>query len=152
MDVVVGDAVTLVRVGPDEDLHDAVCLAFEKSDRRHASMLGCIGSLRYVDFGWAQCVDGVPGPGRRQSRREALEVTGIAGNIGVDAAGRPSPHLHGTMFGPTGECIGGHLFEARTLITMELTLIGDGHVGWQRFHEPVEGSPPLPLLRPVKRR
>jgi hypothetical protein len=37
------------------------------------------------------------------------------------------------------------------LITMEFALLGRGAPKWLRVHQPVSGSPPLPLLIPVDR-
>jgi predicted DNA-binding protein with PD1-like motif len=151
MDIEVGVDSTLVHLNPGEVLHDAVCQAFEASNRRFAIVASCIGSLRYVDYGLAACDEqGIVGPGLRFTRsNDAIEVGGIQGHIGVDVDNQPSPHLHGVMFGREGECFGGHLFEAHVLITLEFALIGGNGPGWKRVHEPVLGSPPLPLLKPT---
>lgn len=148
MDVQVGRWSTLARLAAGESLHDCINEMFEASDRRHATIASCIGSVRYVDYGFAQVCEGIPGPGARRQCSEALEVLGISGGIGIDREGQLSAHLHGALVGPAGEFHGGHIFEAVVLITMEVTLIGDGAVRWERYHAPVEGSGPLPLLRP----
>lgn len=150
MDIEVGTGATLVHLDPGEVLHDGVIAAFEQSQRRLPIVVSCIGSLRSIDYGLAACDDdGIVGPGLRFQRTDdAIEIGGIQGHVGIDADGNISPHLHGVMFGRTGECFGGHIFEAVTLITMEFALIGERSPGWSRVHEPVLGSPPLPLLKP----
>jgi predicted DNA-binding protein with PD1-like motif len=150
MDIEIDAGAALVHLEPGEVLHDAVCQAFDASERRFPVLVSGIGSLRYVDYGLAACdPNGIVGPGLRFLREDdAIEVGGIQGHIGIDDHGLTSPHLHGVMFGREGECFGGHIFEARVLITMEFVLIrGDGP-RWRRVHEPVLGSPPLPLLKP----
>ncbi len=153
MDVEVGSSSALVHLEPGEVLHEALCQVFEATGRRFPIVATCIGSLCYLDYGLAACDDkGIVGPGLRFTRvDDAIEIGGIQGHIGVDASQKPSPHLHGVMFGREGECFGGHIFEARVLITVEMALIGETDIGWQRVHEPVLGSPPLPLLKPVQR-
>lgn len=150
MDIEVADGGALVHLGPGEVLHDAVSIAFEQSERRFPVVVSCIGSLRFVDYGLAACdAQGIVGPGERFRREsDAIEVGGIHGHVGVDAEGQVSSHLHGVMFDRVGQCIGGHIFEAHVLITMEFALMGEGLPRWRRVHEPVLGSPPLPLLIP----
>lgn len=149
MDIVVGSGAVLVHLGPDEVLHEAVLEAYERSGRAFPVVASCIGSLSYLDYGVAACVDGIPGPGARFLREnDAIEIGGINGHVGFDAEGRPSTHLHGVMFGPDGSVFGGHIFEARVLITIEFALLGRNGPAWRRVHRPVSGSPPLPLLIP----
>jgi predicted DNA-binding protein with PD1-like motif len=154
LEIEVGQGATLVHLEPGEVLHEGVIAAFEQSVRRFPIVVSCIGSLRYIDYGLAACDDdGIVGPGLRFTRTDdAIEIGGIQGHVGIDADGNISPHLHGVMFGRTGECFGGHIFEAIALITLEFALIGDDAPGWRRVHEPVLGSPPLPLLKPELRR
>lgn len=153
MDIEVGPGATLVHLDPGEVLHDGVIAAFEESGRRFPVVVSCIGSLRSIDYGLAACDDGIVGPGLRFSRTDdAIEIGGIQGHIGTDSEDNVSPHLHGVMFGRQGECFGGHIFEAVTLITIEFALIGQDAPSWRRVHEPVLGSPPLPLLKPDPRR
>lgn len=153
MDIEVGPGATLVHLDPGEVLHDGVIAAFEESGRRFPVVVSCIGSLWSIDYGLAACDDGIVGPGLRFSRTDdAIEIGGIQGHIGIDAEDNVSPHLHGVMFGRQGACFGGHIFEAVTLITMEFALIGHDAPSWRRVHEPVLGSPPLPLLKPDPRR
>ena len=152
MDIEIGSSSALVHLEPGEVLHEAVCEAFEASDRRFPIVSTCIGSVRYVDYGVAACdVNGIVGPGLRFSRDDdAIEIGCIQGHIGIDADNNPSPHLHGVMFGREGQCFGGHIFEAHVLITIEFSLSGSLDVGWKRVYEPVLGSPPLPLLKPAR--
>jgi len=153
MDIEIDEGAALVHLEPGEVLHDAVCQAFEASGRRFPVLVSGIGSLRYVDYGLAACdPQGIVGPGLRFLREDdAIEVGGIQGHVGIDAEQQISPHIHGVMFGREGECFGGHIFEARVLITMEFALIGDAGPQWRRVYEPVLGSPPLPLLKPIRR-
>lgn len=149
MDIAVDNGAVLVRLGPGEDLHDAVYEAFERGDRAFPVVASCIGSLAHLEYGLAACDDrGIPGPGARFVRDDAVEVGGIHGHVGVDSDDRPSAHLHGVMFGSDGTVLGGHIFVAKTLITMEFALLGRDAPRWIRVHQPVSGSPPLPLLVP----
>ncbi len=152
MKIVVGQGGSLVRMGPGEALHDAVYEAFEQSGRTLPVVVSCIGSVSYLDYGVATCSDlGIPGPGARFVRdNDAIEVGGIHGHVGLDDKGAPSAHLHGVMFGPDGTPFGGHVFEARVLVTMEFALMRVDGARWMRVHEPVSGSPPLPLLIPTE--
>jgi predicted DNA-binding protein with PD1-like motif len=153
MDIEVGANSTFVHLDPGEVLHEAVINAFEESDRRHSVISTCIGSVRYIDYGVAACDhNGTPGPGNRFVRvNDASEIGSIQGHIGIDVDNNPSPHIHGVLFGPSGESFGGHVFEARVLITIEFSLTGTDELGWKRVYEPILGSPPLPLLKPVRR-
>lgn len=153
MDIVVGEGAVLVHLGPGEDLHDAVYEAFERSDREFPVIASCIGSLSRLDYGLAACDEsGVPGPGLRFLREDdAIEIGGIHGHVGLDSDDRPSAHLHGVMFGRDGSPIGGHIFSATVLITIEFALLGRDGPMWRRVHRPVSGSPPLPLLVPEPR-
>ena len=149
MDIVVGRGAVLVHLGPGEDLHDAVHTAYANSGGAFPVVASCIGSLSYVEFGLAACIDGIPGPGDRFMREDdAIEIGGIQGHVGVDDDGLPSAHLHGVMFGPDGVVFGGHIFKAIVLITIEFALLGRDGPRWRRVHRPVRGSPPLPLLVP----
>lgn len=154
MDIEVGPGAALIHLEPGEVLHEGVIAAFEESERRFPLVVSCIGSLRFIDYGLAACDDqGIVGPGLRFTRSEdAIEIGGISGHVGVDVDGNVSPHLHGVMFGRLGDCFGGHIFKAVALITLEFALIGDSAPSWRRVHEPVLGSPPLPLLKPEPRR
>jgi predicted DNA-binding protein with PD1-like motif len=153
MEMAVDTGGVLVRLGPGEDLHDAVHLAFDEGGRAFPVLTSCIGSLEFLDYGVAMCDEqGIPGPGRRFLRpKDALEIGGIHGHVGVDDEGRPSSHLHGVVFDVDGGTLGGHIFEAKTLITVEFALLGRDAPRWHRVHRPVSGSPPLPLLVPRTR-
>jgi predicted DNA-binding protein with PD1-like motif len=150
VEIAISQGAVLVRLGPGEDLHDAVHEAFEQSNRGLPIVTSCIGSLSHLEYGVAACDEqGIPGPGLRFLRADdAIEVGGIHGHVGVDAEDRPSAHLHGVMFGPDGSVMGGHVFVAKVLITMEFALLGQDAPQWVRVHRPVSGSPPLPLLIP----
>ena len=150
MDIALGEEIALVRVSPGESIHAAVLDAFEQSGRRFTTVVSMIGSLQYVDWGIASCdTEGIPGPGARKQRREAIEIGGIQGHVGVDAEGGPSCHLHGVMFDAHGQCIGGHIFVGEVLITVEFALVGGANVLWNRFFASINGSGPLPLLGPA---
>ncbi len=153
MEIAVDIGAVLVRLGPGEDLHDAVHEAFERGKRAFPVLTSCIGSLSYLEYGLAgRDPHGIPGPGARFVREnDAVEVGGIHGHVGVDSDDMPSAHLHGVMFGSDGTVLGGHVFVAKVLITMEFALLGRGAPKWLRVHQPVSGSPPLPLLIPVDR-
>lgn len=150
VDIAVGRGGVLVRLGPDEELVTAVHRAFDQSSRTFPVLTSCIGSLSYLDYGVATCDDnGIPGPGMRFTRNEdAIEIGGMHGHIGVDEVGDVSAHIHGVAFGRDGTALGGHIFEARVLITVEFALLGRDAPGWVRVHQAVNGSPPLPLLLP----
>jgi len=91
-------------------------LAVEKSLR--GFFIG-IGAVRDPEIGYYDS-------GRREYLRMKLrgnyEVVGLIGNI-VDGPSGPIVHAHISLGGKNGEVLGGHLFEAKTSVTLEIILI-----------------------------
>lgn len=139
----------LVRLGPGESVLDQLLEAYVQTDQQHSVIASAIGSLRSIGYALATMdPSGVPGRGERIGLEGALEIGSLQGHLGRDDAGQPAIHVHGTVFDATGRCIGGHIFDARVMITMEVALLGAPAMAWRRYHEAVEGSPPMPLFAP----
>ena len=82
---------------------------------------------------------------RERRRLEgAIEVCSLQGHLGRDPEGRPGFHLHGAFALEDGRLVGGHLFEATVLATLEVTLLLTDALGWriEPFLPPGRRDPP----------
>jgi predicted DNA-binding protein with PD1-like motif len=84
----------------------------------------------------------------RQVIHGAIEICHFQGHFGFDANGDECFHCHGVFALQDGRIVGGHIFDARVLATLEVTLLVSDDVRW-RFYPfiPPGESTPVPGLR-----
>lgn len=139
-----------VRVQPGEDLLEVLYLAVQQAGATSAALASTAGSLEYLRYGVVSIADdGVPRYTQVVTLNDAIEVTGLQGHVGTNADNSPTCHLHGTFGLPDGSVVAGHVYEARALVTVEMTLIGSRDVGWMRSEESYLGDHIMPILLPV---
>ncbi len=112
-------------------------------------MVSAIGSVYDVAFSTVT-LDRFGKVGRSDPIRldDAVELVGLQGQFGRDGTQRPQFHLHGMFALADGRVVGGHLFAARVLATVEVVL-GFGEIGW--FAHPLEpGRDDLLVFEPVR--
>ena len=78
----------------------------------------------------------------------AIELTGLQGHVGSNADGTPTCHLHGNFGLEDGSVVAGHVYSARVLVTIEMTLLGSRDTKWVRSSEKYRGEHVMPVLLP----
>lgn len=140
-----------IRVGPGEDLFSALYEAVDGAGLASASVVAVAGSAEQLSYGVVSiAADDVPRYTEVLTVEGAIEFTGLQGHVGQNADGSPTCHLHGTFGLPDGSVVAGHVYSARALVTIEMTLIGSPHVTWTRSAEKYKGDHAMPVLLPVE--
>lgn len=121
-----------IRLGPGEDVLARLLGEFDRHGAAGACVAAAIGSLSQVTYAVAV-------PSREtiatysEYRREegTIEVGSLQGHLGRHDDGRPDLHLHGIFVSADGRVVGGHVFGARVLLTLEITLLVSSHLAWR---------------------
>lgn len=138
-----------VRAEPGEDLFEVLYAAVGEAGVASAALVAVAGSVEHLTYGVVSIAgDGVPRYTEVLSVTDAIELTGMQGHIGVNADGTPTCHFHGTFGLPDGSVIAGHVYSARALVTIEMTLIGSKSARWIRSQEQYLGDHVMPVLLP----
>ena len=139
-----GSRLLSLRLGPGESLTKRLLEELDSAGAGGAAVVSAVGSLRSVDY----AVVDLEGSRVRFDRRRvegAIELGALGGHLGREADGTPGFHLHGLFALGSGEVVGGHVFEAVVLLTLEMTLaLADG-AGWRIQPYPDTGGYELDL-------
>lgn len=107
-------------------------LVLERGDEVVATILGFCRS-KGIRGAWVQAIGAVEGVeiGAYDRERQAYvkarpegvwELLALSGNVAVDETGAPVLHAHVVLGDEAGQARGGHLFEARCAVTVEVVL------------------------------
>ncbi len=108
----------IIRLFPDENIHEKLEEACRKHDIKTAVVLSGIGQLKQFKLGYfRQKGDYVPG-----YFEKAHELISLAGNI-CENKGKYEFHLHASLGNEKKEVIGGHLIEGIVEVTNEISLL-----------------------------
>jgi predicted DNA-binding protein with PD1-like motif len=116
-----------LRLPEGEDVCPALLREFDRLGARGAAVVAAIGSLEHLQYAVVgQAEDGTPCYVNRELN-EPTEVASLQGHLGRKGNGDADFHLHGVFAPRDGRIVGGHVFGARVLLTLEVTMIvGDG--------------------------
>lgn len=128
-----------VKLGADEDVPTALVETVEAERAPGAAVASAAGSLAALVYVLVEIgPDGRPAYSEPRRHDGTIELLALGGHIGRDDRGRPGFHLHGAFGLPSGKVVGGHLLEARVLVTLEVTLVVGSAwnvVPWQGSHQ-----------------
>lgn len=138
-----------MRLGPGEDVGDRLLAELDAGGAGGAAVVAAVGSLAHLVYAVASSHPEHLVTYRERQRVEgAIEVGVLQGHLGRDQSGSPGHHLHGVFALSDGRVIGGHLFQATVLATLEVTLLFASDVEWEiRPWTPPGGSQPVPGYR-----
>lgn len=140
---------SLLRLGPGEPVIEALQSHVRALGARSAVVASAVGSLAHLSYAVAERDDrGVVGYGPPIKLDEPLEITALQGHVGWEDDERTAVHFHGVVARPDGTMVGGHVFAAETLITVEIGLLVSDRIAWRRDRQSQPGGPPLPILLP----
>lgn len=139
-----------VRAQPGEDLFEVLYEAVQRTDVMSAALVSAAGSAEHLSYGVVSVgEDCVPRYTEVLTLEGAIEITGLQGHIGTNADGTPTCHLHGNFGLENGSVVAGHVYAARALVTIEMTLIGSRQTKWVRSSEKYKGDHIMPVLLPT---
>ncbi|MBN2218858.1 MAG: DUF296 domain-containing protein [Kosmotogaceae bacterium] len=116
------ESVLLFRFEDGEDFIDVFVRTLSDNGLHSLIVVSGIGMLRDFTIGWFNSVS-------KQYEKELVtvphELIHISGNVSLKG-GKPFPHLHVTLSGPSRSAVGGHLFGGTVCNTTELFAITTG--------------------------
>lgn len=143
--------VLAIRLEKNDDLTTEVMRAVDHAGFSSAAIVAAAGSLQSLKFGVVSIQeDDVPRYTDVVELDGAIEITGLQGHVGSEVDGSRTFHLHGTFANSDGSVVAGHVYEAKVLVTVEITLIGTTQVQWQRSAEEYASGHTMPILLPSK--
>lgn len=152
MSVLSSSRVLSLRVGPGGDLIEALTTALDDVQADGAAVVTAIGSLEFLRYAVVTIDDtGVPRYTTVIEETGAIEITSIQGHLGREDDATPTAHLHGTFALTDGSVRAGHVYGARALVTVEITLLVSDQLRWQRRHEVYKQGKQMPILLPQDR-
>jgi predicted DNA-binding protein with PD1-like motif len=115
---------------PGEELHASV-VRFCTVQEIHGGYLSAVGAIDDVELGYFRLPEKVYD---RRRISERLEVVSLHGNIALKD-GKPFLHAHGLFTGADFQAVGGHVFSARTSITLEVSILQFGKLSREPYPE-----------------
>jgi predicted DNA-binding protein with PD1-like motif len=140
------------RFGPGTEIVTALLEEIQSRTFDGAAVVSATGSLESVKFTVAVFdADNHPTYGPMQHHQGAIEMASLGGHLGRGPGGEPALHLHGSFALSDGRVVGGHLFEARVLATVEITMLCG--VAWTGtlYEHPGTAARPTFILAPGRR-
>ncbi|MGD0019093.1 MAG: PPC domain-containing DNA-binding protein [Candidatus Limnocylindrales bacterium] len=139
-----------LRIGPGEDLIARMLDVFDSQNSSGGALVSAAGSLEFLRYAVAvRDAAGIPRYSNILEETGAIEITSLQGHLGREADDAPTLHLHGTFVLEDSTLRAGHVFGARALITVELTLLLADGVRWDRRTIDVGRGHQMPILVPV---
>ncbi|MDR6989207.1 putative DNA-binding protein with PD1-like motif [Paenarthrobacter nitroguajacolicus] len=80
----------------------------------------------------------------------AIEITGLQGHLGRESDGSATSHLHGTFALGDGTVRAGHVYDARVLVTVEMTVLLSDGLAWKRSVVEYGAGKTMPVLLPMQ--
>jgi len=139
-----------IRMGPGENVCTRLCVELSNVGAGAGSVTSCVGSLSRLVYAVAELPSngGLVAYSDRQMITGAIEVGSLQGHLGRDLSGQPAFHLHGVFALADGTLVGGHVFDAQVLATLEVSLLIPEGITWRAEPLTATGSgEPLPGLR-----
>lgn len=140
------------RVGPGDDLLASVARVLDEQDADGGALVAAAGSLEFLRYSVVKPdADNVPRYTHIVEESGAIEITALQGHLGREADGAATCHLHGTFAMEDGSLRAGHVFGARVLVTVELTVLLSKDLVWQRSNVEYTGGKSMPVLLPQEK-
>lgn len=138
----------VVRLGTGEDFTSRLREEFVASGARAGSIVSAIGSFAEIVYGEGFYHDNGSLDMRQVVRSgQPFETGALSGHLGFTDSGDPISHVHGLFAQPDGRIFGGHVFEAKVLLTIELTLALPSSVAWTMQPHNPEAHVPMSIPR-----
>ncbi len=152
MSILSSSRVLSLRLGPGEDLVETLSTALDDVGADGAAVVCAIGSLEFLKYAVVRIDEtGVPRYTSVLEEVGAIEITSLQGHLGRDDDSQPAVHLHGTFALADGAVRAGHVYGARALVTVEITLLVSDQLRWQRRQELYKHGKHMPILLPQER-
>lgn len=108
----------IIRLFPNEDIHEKIKEACKKHDADTVVVLSGLGQLKQFQLGYfKEKGNYVP-----EDFTEPHELLSLTGNISKQAEGYEF-HLHATLGNEKKKVVGGHLIKGRVEVTNEIVLL-----------------------------
>jgi predicted DNA-binding protein with PD1-like motif len=144
--------VVSLRLGPGEDLLKTLSSVLDSHDADGGALVSAAGSLEFLRYSVVKPdIDGVPRYTNIVEETGAIEITSLQGHLGRETNGEAVCHFHGTFARDDGSLRAGHVFGARALVTIELTVLLSSGVAWKRSSMKYGNGHEMPILLPVQR-
>lgn len=119
------------RLGPGMDVIDELLTILAASPHAGLTVASAAGSLDFVQYAMAS-VTATGATSYTSLRRSAgpIELLALSGHVGRADGGECAGHIHAAFAEQDGTVIGGHVFRARVLGTIEMTLLTAPNLGW----------------------
>jgi uncharacterized protein len=141
-----------LRLGPGEDLLAGLAGILDAQGADGGALVAAAGSLEHLAYSVVRMEpDNVPRYTRIIEEIGAIEITGLQGHLGREVDGSATTHLHGTFALEDGSVRAGHVFAARVLVTVELTVILTPDLAWHRSSVQYGAGNQMPVLLPSHR-
>lgn len=121
----------VTRLGPGMDVIDELLNILNGSPYAGLTVASAAGSLDLVQYAMANVSSS--GATTYTSLHEAagpIELLALSGHVGRANTGECAGHIHAAFAEQNGTVISGHVFRARVLRTVEMTLLAAPTVGW----------------------
>lgn len=142
--------VASLRVGPGEDLLKTLSSVLDDQGVDAGALVSAAGSLELLRYSVVKPdIDGVPRYTDIIEETGAIEITSLQGHLGREANGEAVCHFHGTFARDDGSLRAGHVFAARALVTVEVTLLLSSGVAWNRSSMKYGNGHEMPILLPM---
>ncbi|MGK3957530.1 PCC domain-containing protein [Arthrobacter sp. R4] len=151
--IVSNDAtVVSLRLGPGEDLLKTLASILDDQNADGGALVSAAGSLEFLRYSVVKPdAEGVPRYTEIIEETGAIEITSLQGHLGREINGQAVCHFHGTFAQDDGSLRAGHVFDARVLVTVEMTVLLSSGVAWRRSSMPYGNGHQMPILVPVQR-
>lgn len=141
-----------LRLSPGDNLLTSVSQLLDDHEADGGAVIAAAGSLEFLRYSVVKPdVEGIPRYTDIIEEVGAIEVTGLQGHLGRETDNTATSHLHGTFALSDGKVIAGHVFGARALVTVELTVALFHDVAWQRSSVKYGKDHEMPTLVPTKK-
>lgn len=139
-----------LRLGPGEDLLKTLASILDTCEADGGALVAAAGSLEFLRYSVVKPdSDGVPRYTDIVEETGAIEITSLQGHLGREESGDAVCHLHGTFARDDGSLRAGHLFDARALVTVEMTVLLSGGTAWKRSSMQYGNGHEMPILLPL---
>ena len=142
----------VTRLGPGMDVIDELLTILAASPYPGLTVASAAGSLDLVQYAMANVT--AAGATSYTSLRQSagpIELLALSGHVGRIDSGEGAAHIHAAFAEQDGTVIGGHVFRAQVLGTVEMTLMAAPRLGWVAhpvFHQGIRSA--THVLSPVE--
>jgi predicted DNA-binding protein with PD1-like motif len=121
----------VTRLGPGTEVIDELLDILATSPHAGLTVVSAAGSVDLVQYAMAH-VSATGATTYTRLRRSAgpIELLALSGHVGRTDKGEGAGHIHAAFAEQDGTVVGGHVFQARVLGTVEITLMAGPSLGW----------------------